>query len=61
MSGLSPLCAQYRTLISVAGNASPPRVHDRPVGWLIAQISEDRDQYEKHVKKVFGTQIEMDV
>jgi hypothetical protein len=27
----------------------------------IAQISEDRDQYEKHVKKVFGDQIEMDV
>jgi len=27
----------------------------------IAQISEDRDQYEKNVKKVFGAQIEMDV
>jgi hypothetical protein len=28
----------------------------------IAQISEDRDQYEKqHVKKIFGDQIEMDV
>jgi AraC-like DNA-binding protein len=27
----------------------------------IAQISEDRGKYEKHVKKVFGDQIEMDV
>jgi hypothetical protein len=27
----------------------------------IAQISEDRDRYEKHVKKIFGDQIEMDV
>jgi hypothetical protein len=27
----------------------------------IAQISEDRDEYEKNVKKVFGAQIEMDI
>jgi hypothetical protein len=27
----------------------------------IAQISEDREEYEKHVKKIFGDQLELDV